>query len=170
MQNRNVAKTTAPARASLPTLSGTPPKDPDKALSEMIETIRRLKDIYERETEALLNVDTHGFLAVQDEKLDTAKQYQTGVEAIMLNKAEMRKADPALKNELERMQGHFTELSFKNMDALKRMQRTMERLGHTIRKAAKNEAKKQRAFSYGANCAMRDDNKKRISLGLSETA
>lgn len=171
MKNKNALRTKVPAKTA-PAVSagGTPPRDPNKTLTDMIETVRKLQSVYERETDALENVDTQGFLAVQEEKLNSAKEYQTGIEAIMAHKNEMRLADLGLKKELERMQERFTELSFKNMDALKRMQRTMERLGTTIRRAAKDEAKKQRAFSYGANGIMKDDSKKQISLGLSETA
>lgn len=151
--------------------SGTmPPRDPNKVLGELIETIRQLKSIYERETEALENIDTEGFLAVQDEKLSAAQQYQAGIQTIIAHKNEMKNADAVLKNELTRMQEQFTELSYKNMDALKRMQRTMDRLGQTIRNAAKNEAKKMQALSYSRRGTMNSSDKARISIGVSETA
>lgn len=159
---RNTSKT---AGAGMP-----PPGDPNRTLSEMIETIRRLHSVYERETDALVNIDTAGFLAVQDEKLECAKAYQVGVEHIMAHKSEMKKADTALKKELETLQARFSELSFQNMDALKRVQRTMERLGSTIRKAAKDEAKKMQSFRYGADGSLPENDKRRISMGLSETA
>jgi hypothetical protein len=147
-----------------------PPKDPNKTLSDLIATIRQLRAVYERETEALTNIDTQGFLGVQDEKFQCAKNYQAGVAIIMNHKNEMKKADPVLKKELETMQADFSELSHRNMIALERMQRIIQRLGNTMRRAAKDEAKKRRGVSYGENGAMKDDNKKRISLGVSETA
>lgn len=144
--------------------------DPDKAIGEMISTIERLQSVYERETLALENVDAQAFLAEQDEKFEIAKIYQNRVQEVMQRKTELRTANPALKDKLEQMQADFSELSFRNMKALKRMQRTMERLGNTMRRVAKEETRKQRTFSYGSNGALKDDSKKRISMGLSETA
>jgi DNA repair exonuclease SbcCD ATPase subunit len=146
------------------------PRDPDKAIQDVIATIARLQSVYQRETQALEEVDAKAFLAEQDEKFEVAKIYQARVQEVMQRKNELRAANPELKAKLEDMQAEFSQLSHRNMKALKRMQRTMERLGNTIRRAAKEETRKQRTFSYGANGTLKDDEKKRISMGISETA
>lgn len=143
---------------------------PNAALEDVMVTIRQLFTVYELETEALENVDTNTFLSLQNEKLAKARAYQSGMEHLLNRKEEMRTADPAVRKKFEQMQTEFSALSRRNMEALGRMQRTMERLGGTLRKAAQDAAKKQRAVSYGANGILREDDRKQISLGVSETA
>ncbi|MCC6598370.1 MAG: hypothetical protein IT559_06240 [Alphaproteobacteria bacterium] len=142
----------------------------DKSLEDMMLTINQLFKIYELETEALERVDTKTFLALQDEKIATARLYQSGMQNLLERKNEMRKAAQPVRARFEQMQADFSVLSRKNMEALSRMQRTMERLGGTLRKAAKDATKKQRALSYGANGIVPDDDKRQISMGVSETA
>lgn len=144
--------------------------DPHKAMQEMMDTIDRVRSVYERETEALENLDTRAFLSLQEEKIETTGVYKSGIEDILRRKDEMKDIDPKIKRELERMQADFVKLSSKNMSALKRMQRTMGRLGETVQRIAKDSAKKQRAFSYGQSGRMADDENKRVSIGVSETA
>lgn len=144
--------------------------DPHKAMQEMMDTIDRVRGVYERETEALEKLDTQGFLDLQGEKLETANLYKAGIEDIIRRKAEMKTIDPAVKKELERMQADFAKLTSKNMNALKRMQRTMGRLGETVQKIAKDSVRKERAISYGEGGRMHEDTKKRVSIGVSETA
>lgn len=146
------------------------PRDPNRAIEEMIITIDRLRGIYERETHALEEVDAQGFMAEQEEKFLIATLYQNRMQEAMQRKLELRTANPELKSRLERMQSEFSELTFRNMKALKKMQKTMDRLSNTIRRVAREETKKQRTFSYGANGTLNDDSKKRISMSVSETA
>ncbi len=144
--------------------------DPNKAMQEMMDTIDRMRGVYERETSALESLDTKEFLSLQDEKLQTTNDYKSGIEEIMRRKGSIKAADPALKKELERMQVDFSELSAKNLTALKRMQRTMERLGNTVQKAAKESVNKHRAFSYGESGQLQKNERKSVSIGVSETA
>lgn len=156
-----------PHNAALPAFL---PRDPDRALEEMAVIIKRLMDVYKRETHALESLDSQGFLAEQEEKTEAARIYQHAIVEVMTRKDEIRTAHPDLKLKLEMMQDGFAELAASNMKALKRMQRTMDRLGSTIRRIAKEETEKQRTFSYGSNGTMRTDTRKVISTGLSETA
>lgn len=145
-------------------------QNPDAALEDVMVAIKDLFVIYERETEALENVDTNTFLSLQDQKIARARAYQASMEDLLSRKEEIRKANPVVKKRFEQMQTDFSTLSRRNMEALSRMQRTMERLGGTLRRAAQDAAKKQRAVSYGANGILMEDDRKQISLGLSETA
>ena len=144
--------------------------DPRRAMQEMMDTIDVMRSVYERETETLEKLDTKGFLSIQDEKLRTANIYKARIEEILLRKNEMRGVDPSMKKKLERTQEQFAELASKNMAALKRMQRTTERLGGTIQKIAKDSVNKQNTFSYGETGHMHKNEKKRVSIGVSETA
>lgn len=146
-------------------------RDPNRAMQDMMDTIDSLRHVYEEETDALLNVDTKAFLALQDEKFRRAKAYQTGVEELLSRKGEMKDVEPELKRKLEKMQKDFAELSHSNMIALDRMQRTMERLNGTIRGAMKEAVKKQRGVSYNQIGRLEDGGtRKTISGSLSETA
>lgn len=143
---------------------------PAKAMQEMMSTIDALRNIYIRETEALDGADTKTFLSMQDEKLEAARNYQSRIQQMLSRKDEMRKADPSLRRRLQEMQNDFSQLARKNAESLKRMDRCVERLGNTIRRAAKEEARKQRSFSYDATGSMRHTERKAVSTGLSETA
>ena len=142
---------------------------PEKAMSEMMETIDSLRSIYIEENKALDDVDTKAFMALQSKKFETAKLYQQSVAEILSRKDEMRRIDPSLKRRLERMQADFSKLANENKDAIKRMQRTMDRLNNTIRNAAKDAVNKQQATSYGECGKLHTTEKRVVSTGISET-
>lgn len=140
------------------------------AMQEMMETIDALRGVYARETEALAKADTQGFFALQDEKMETARRYQGSVERILAHKDEIAAADPQLKNRLAASYKEFSAASEKNMNALARMSRCIDRIGDTMRHAAKEEAAKKRAFSYGQSGVLQRAEHKSVSMGVSETA
>lgn len=144
-------------------------RDPRIALEETIRTIEQLHSVYERETDALERSDTKDFLSLQHEKLEVATLYQNSIEEIKSRKEEMGRVGQDLKNKLKHMQRDFSDLAQKNREALSRMQRTVERLGNTIRSAAKDAALKQRATSYGQTGALDKAEKRSISMGVTET-
>lgn len=145
-------------------------RNPEKAIQEMMDTIDDLRGVYIAETAALQNADTKGFLDIQERKLLSAQKYQKSIEEIMARKQEMRGIDISLKQRLERMQQEFSEITRENMDALSRMQRTMERLGNTVRTAAKEAVNRDRSYSYGEQGTLKSNEHKVVSTGLSETA
>lgn len=146
------------------------PKDPNAAMQEMMNTIDVLRNVYRRETAALEAADTRAFLEMQTEKLKAARAYQDGVGQILDRKDEMKKSNPLLRRRLEDMQKDFAELTAKNMDALKRISRVSERLGNSIRVAAKDAAVRNRTYSYGETGSLKSSEKKSVSMGVSETA
>ena len=145
-------------------------KNPNSAMQDMMSRIDELRDIYIRETEVLESTDSSAFLALQEEKLTAAQNYQNGIVQLLERKEEMRKADPALKQKLTDMQQDFSDLAKKNSKALERMKRCTDRLGDTIRKAAKDAVQKQRALNYTEVGHMQNTEKKSITTGLNETA
>lgn len=145
-------------------------QESDQAMNDIMQTIDLLRDVYIRETEALDKADADTFMALQGEKVQKAGDYQRGIQTILSRKEEMRKADPALKQKLHAMQADFAELGRKNMEALQRMKKSTERLGETIRSAARETARKSSIFSYGENGVVNSTSRKPISTGISETA
>jgi len=143
---------------------------PEKAMNEVMDAIDALRSVYIAENKALEAVDTKTFMALQDQKFSTAKMYQSGIEQILARKDEMRRIDPTLKRKLARMQADFSTLAGKNKDALKRMQRTMDRLNNTIRSAAKDAVNKKQATSYGECGRLQSSERRLVSTGISETA
>ena len=144
--------------------------DPHKAMQEMMDMIDHMRGVYEVETDALERFDAKGFLAIQEEKLQATNAYRAGIEDILSRKEEIRGVDSSIKRKIEKMQKDFADLSVKNMTALKQMQKTMERLGETVQKVAKDTVNKQSAFSYGDSGRLNSSEKKRVSIGVSETA
>ena len=143
---------------------------PEKAMNEMMETIDAMRSVYIEENEALDNVDTQAFMALQDRKFETARRYQHSVEQILARKDEIRRVDPDLKRRLKSMQSDFSRLAEKNKESLKRMQRTMQRLNETIRSAAKEAVNKKQATSYGECGRLQNTENRVVSTGVSETA
>jgi len=146
------------------------PKAPEKAMQEMIARIGILQDLYATENEALERADTDTFLSLQEQKTRYAESYQNGVQEIIARRNEMKKLNPALKSKLVKMQENFAELAKVNMEALKRMQRTTDRLNNTIRDVAKNEVNKRQSYSYGDSGVLHSNEKRIVSTGISETA
>ena len=145
--------------------------NPDKALEDMIETINSLRDVYQQETEALGASDTKAFLSLQDRKLEVARRYQYGVEAMTTHRESMKNASPRLRDKLKSMYGDFSALAARNLEALERMQRNTERLGDTIMQAARDAARQQRTYAYSGNGAITGSAaRKGVSMGVSETA
>lgn len=151
-------------------LAFTLPADPDAALEHMILTIQQLKDVYIRETEALENAKSAEFLALQDEKFLVAQNYQGGIQQIMARQDEIRTGSVLLKNTLRKLQVEFSTLLERNLEALKRMNKTALRLGEKIRSAAMTEANKYRTLSYGETGHVQHDGRKMVSAGIIETA
>lgn len=143
--------------------------DAGRAMQDMMLTIDALRGIYVRETEALENTDTQTFLSLQDEKLEAAQKYKRGIESLM-TREDLKNVSPAIKNKLAAAQKDFAGLADRNIEALQRMQRSTERLGQTIMGAAKDAARKKQAFSYGENGLVHKNEKRTVSMGLSETA
>ncbi len=145
-------------------------RDPNKAMQEMMDQIDHLRGIYLDETNALENADTNTFFSLQDKKLEAAKHYESGIQQIIGRSDEMKTASPHLKKKLKDMQVEFSDLAQQNMQALERMKRCTERLGQTLRHAAKETARKKRSFSYGETGVINSANRKSLSMGVSETA
>jgi hypothetical protein len=146
------------------------PADPNMAMQQMMDTIDTLRHVYVRETEALTSADTQTFLGLQEEKLTVARKYQRSIEEFLGRSEEMRSVNPLARKRLAQMQKDFSNLANQNLEALSRMQRTIERVGNTLRNAARDAAKKQRAFSYGETGKLQSDDNRRVSMGISETA
>lgn len=152
-----------------PTTKSTP-STAATVMQEMMDTIDAMRRFYVRETEVLAKADTKGFYSLQDEKMATARRYQDSMEKAMGRKDELLAADPQLKSRLEAIHKDFQETAEKNLGALKRMSRCIDHIGNTMRHAAKEEASKQRSFSYGQTGTLRHSENKSVSMGISETA
>lgn len=144
--------------------------NPERAVQEVIQTIEHLRGIYVSETKALKEHDTNTFLDLQDRKFSTAQRYEQGIHEIISRKNEMKAINPSLKQRLATMQAEFSDLARENMEALTRMQRTMDRLSGTIREAARDAVNKERTYSYSESGALHNNDKRVVSTGISETA
>lgn len=144
--------------------------DPNRAIQEMMETIDSVRTIVMKETESLETANTKAFLDIQQQKLEAARKYQNGIESMLERSSEMKHVNPLLKKRLVQMQQEFSTLTAKNLEALKRMQRSTERLGEVIMGAAKTAAKSQRTVAYGETGVITGAERKAVSMGVSETA
>ena len=146
------------------------PNSPQRAAEEMIIIINDLQAIYERETEALEQTDTVTFNALQDQKMSAARKYEQGIAQMVKRRAEMGTVTEATKQTLRDMQENFAALAHKNKNLLERMQRTTQRLGETIRSAAKDAVQKRSSIGYSASGQAQSVSNRNMSVGINETA
>ncbi|MGH1455687.1 MAG: hypothetical protein ACRBDI_02810 [Alphaproteobacteria bacterium] len=145
-------------------------KNTNMALKEVMKSIKTLEGVYEKENNALKSMNTKGFVALQDDKLDAARHYQNIMGQMLSRKDEIAQADPKLKERMKDAYAEFKSISRENMASIERMQRCTERLGDTIRNAAIRSAQTQRSYIYGENGALSNSTQnKAVSSGLSET-
>jgi hypothetical protein len=142
-------------------------QDPNRAIREMMETIDALRGVMVQETAALDQTDTEAFFALQDKKLEIARDYQAGMTQLLARKEELRAADPALKSRLETMQRHFHATTLENRNSLDRMRKGMSRLGDRIMSFARKAAEKETRLVYGATGQMQNGGK--ASMGINES-
>jgi len=143
---------------------------PRKAAEEMVLIIENLQHVYEQETEALENTDIPAFVSLQQKKLNAARSYEFGIAQILDRKDEMTQVPDDMRRRLRAMQKDFSELVANNKTVLERMRRTTERLGETIRGAARDVIEQRTSTSYSAEGAMNKKMKGNMSVGISETA
>jgi len=144
------------------------PRDPNRAMQEMMGTIDRLRASLIEETAALRDADTKTFLSLQDNKLDVARDYLDGMTQLLSRKEELRSADPTLRQKLEDMRIDFADIAHENHAALERMKNGMKRLGERIMETARETARKEQQIVYGASGQMQSSMK--ASTGINESA
>jgi hypothetical protein len=142
-------------------------RDPNKAMQEMMTTIDSLRHSLLAETAALKDADTKQFMALQDRKLDVARDYLDGMAQLLARKDELKNADPKLKEKLEAMRLEFAETAQENHAALQRMKHGMQRLGERIMEGAREAARKEEQFVYGASGQMQSGSKATIGINAS---
>lgn len=169
MQNRSRHDATIEMKS---TISDKPrfklPRDPNKAMQEVMFTIERLRSALLEETAALKDADTKTFLSLQDNKVDIARDYLEGMSQLIARKDELKTADENIKKKLEEMRNDFANIAHENHAALSRMKNGMKRLGDRIMEAARDTARKQKQFSYSANGCLQ--NSTNGTIGVSESA
>ena len=143
-------------------------QDPHKAILEMMQTIDALRGVMVRETAALDKSDTAGFMTLQDEKLQAARDYQAGMSQLLARKESIRAADPTLKSRLEVLQQNFHATAVENRKSIERMRKGMQRLGERIMRHARDAADKETRLVYGATGQLQAGGK--ASIGLNESA
>ena len=144
------------------------PNDPNRAMQEMMSTIDRLRLSLIEETRVLKEADTRTFLSLQDKKLDIARDYLDGMTQLLSRKDELKQADPALTDRLEKMRVEFADIAHENHAALERMKNGMKRLGERIMETARETAKKEDQSVYGASGQMQTGLK--ASIGVNKSA
>ena len=158
-QNRSNNNTPTP-----PSLS----RHPQRAMQEMMQIIDALKSVMDAETAALRETNTGKFIALQEDKLQAARNYQEGVSQMIARKEEMKTVPEGMKRILEQKRAEFSVTAENNMEALGRMRKGMERLSNRIMQTAKKEAEDSRKFAYGAHGKLEGSGK--ATLGVNERA
>lgn len=142
--------------------------DPNQAMQEMMATIDRLRAYLIEENKVLHDADTPGFMAMQDNKIEIARDYLDGMTQLLSRKDEIKNADPTLKKRLEKKRGEFAEIAHENHAAIERMRSGIQRLGERIMETAREAAKKEEQIVYGSTGQMQSGLK--ATMGVNESA
>ncbi len=142
---------------------------PEKAAQEMMIIINQLQYIYQQETGYLAVSDTVGFQSIQDTKMQATLRYEQGMSQMFARRSELKLLSDATKETLRTMEAEFKVISMENKKMLERVKRTTERLGETIRYAAKDAVKKRTSAGYSATGIMSAPSSRNMSIGISET-
>jgi hypothetical protein len=142
--------------------------NPNTAILEMMAIIDAFRTLMIKENTALESADANGFLILQDEKLNVARDYQVGIADLLARREQIRKADPSLHNKLAAMQRGFHNIAEQNLQGLERMKKGTDRLRDRIMVMARDVALQESRFAYGASGAMQSGGK--ATIGVSEQA
>lgn len=143
--------------------------DPKRAIHDMMQTIDALRNVYVAETMALAASDTPTFLSLQDQKIEAAQNYHTGISEFLTRKDEILTVHPDLKGIIRKKQEEFSDVARENLDALDRMRRTVDRMGNRIMQAARDAATRE-GVTYGKSGSMNGYKNKPVTMGLNESA
>jgi len=143
--------------------------DPKRAIQDMMQTIDALRNVYVAETMALAASDTPAFLGLQDQKIEAAQNYHTGISEFLTRKDEIMMVHPDLKSLIRKKQEEFSDVARENLDALDRMRRTVDRMGNRIMQAAR-DASTREGVTYGKSGNMSGYKNKPVTMGLNESA
>lgn len=143
--------------------------DPKRAIQDMMQTIDALRNVYVAETMALAASDTPAFLSLQDQKIEAAQNYHTGISEFLTRKDEILTVHPDLKSLIRRKQEEFSDVARENLDALDRMRRTVDRMGNRIMQAARDAATRE-GVTYGKSGNMNGYKNKPVTMGLNKSA
>lgn len=145
-----------------------PPADVNVAILHTIIAVTTLRDVLLKETAALKESNSALFLSLQDEKVEAARRYELLVNTLMDRGADVKAADPKLKERMQRLQEDFSKTAEENLAYIRRMENATKMLGETIMAAARKSAQDQTQFAYGASGKMQRGNK--ALIGLDERA
>lgn len=141
------------------------PADLTRAVESLMSRMSSLSTVYQAETEALQQADTRGFVAIQDQKMQEAMNYEMDMQALIQRKDGISTMDPSLKEKLKALQEEFSVLVNDNAMALSRMQNTTHRLNGLIMKANRKAVHNEMAVNYGSSGRLLTEDRKRISTG-----
>lgn len=144
------------------------PRDPHKAVHEMMMTIDQLHSLYTEENDALVRGDTKRFLSLQNNKIALALDYESGVQQISHRKAEFNVIDEKTRAKLRAMQADFSALVRENLSALERARKSVDRLNRRIMDSARKTARTTQRVKYSASGNL-EENQGRVSIGLNES-
>ena len=145
-------------------------RDPNKAMQEMMETIDALRMVYEKETQALKAGDVDSFMALQEEKLFNAYQYQANVKSLIERADQLKEqGQDKIISELKEKYAAFQDVSTNNVAALDRMNRIIGRITERLINAAKRAAINE-SVSYSAAGTMKGSANQVVTTGVIEQA
>lgn len=151
------------------TLNDTLPRDPEKAMMDIISRMTRLIGVYERETQALEESDVRVFAALQEEKLHVATLYESAIRQIMNRRGEIKNISEKIKEQMRVLQQDFDAIGRRNLDALERVGRSTKRLADIMIKSVRHSMQSQNPVSY-AHDGKAYERKAGLSIGVNQSA
>ncbi len=131
-----------------------------------IELIGKFGALLEKETTALNNADYKSVDGLQDEKKTMAKNYQSHIECLHRQRADIINIDLSLREKLISARTRFTDILKNNLKALDLAKTSSRRLVDRILEAARNAATEDRTNAYTSRGKMAVPTKGPISISV----
>lgn len=143
-------------------------KNTDRALAEIIGTINELRKVYEDENTALQACDTKRFLSLNARKLQAVSDYKACVRQVVQRRAEFSRVHPEIRTRLLALETDFTELATRNLELLSRLNKSVQRLGARLKRAA-IDAVQKKSVNYSASGNLTRVERP-VSIGINQSA
>lgn len=140
----------------------------NKAIDSIVVSAQDLTEILNQETACLKAADTKGFKALHDQKTEFTQRYEAQFTKLIANKEQLKGAPVSELERLQEARKNVINASKENLEALKRTNKSLNRLSERILNLARENQQASTA-TYSSKGSLYTNDKRPISVGLIET-
>ena len=138
-------------------------------VNSLLKALDTFSAVLEKETVALKSFDIDTVDALQEEKRQIAKMYQTMVQDLMSHKEALGNLDLRSRENLVRQRTNFTLLLTENMRALEMMKDSAQRLAGKIMDVARQTVQEENQTNYSPKGKMQSFKSSTLSINVDQS-